>query len=226
MALILNIDTSTEIASVCIAKNGSSLAYRENKQQREHASFVHNAIEIILIETGLALKNIDAFAITAGPGSYTGLRVGMATAKGFCYAFSKPLISINTLIVMAKAAVETINEMLPSTLLCPMIDARRMEVFTAIYDIGLHIIKLPAPLIVDENIFDEYLLKGKVLFFGSGSNKFQSLIETGNALFAHVSTNAKHLAMQAEEAYQQKRFSNISYSEPEYFKEFYSLAKN
>lgn len=223
MALILNIDTSTEVASVCIAQNGSSLAYRGNKQQREHAAFVHSAIEIILIETGLALKNIDAFAVTAGPGSYTGLRVGMATAKGFCYAFSKPLISINTLIVMAKAAVETLESF---TLLCPMIDARRMEVFTALYDVALQNIMPPTALIVDEYVFDEYLLKGKVLFFGSGSAKLKGLIETRNAIFNEVQANAKHLAILAEDAYQQKKFSNVSYSEPQYFKQFHSVAKN
>lgn len=224
MALLLNIDTATEVASACISSNGSSLAFIENRNQREHASFINAAIDSILNEAGLQLKDIDALALTSGPGSYTGLRVGMATAKGFCYALGKPLIAINTLEVMAEAALETIKTD-KDTWLCPMIEARRMEVFTALYDIELKNILPPQPLILEEKSFDTYITEREIVFFGSGSLKFKALNGSANARFEHAAHNAKHLAIIADKAFQQKKFSDVSYSEPEYFKDFHIVSK-
>jgi len=224
LALILNIDTATEIASVCVSQGSNSLAFRENQHQREHASFVHAAIAGILSEAGLTLQEMDAFAVTSGPGSYTGLRVGMATAKGFCYAFSKPLIAVNTLEVMAKAALEAI-ETEEIDLLCPMIDARRMEVFTALYDRDLKNLLPPQPCILEEKSFDSYLVKSKLMFFGSGSSKFKTLKTGENIVFKNIEYNAKNLAGLANKAFQQKKFADISYSQPEYFKDFQSTVK-
>lgn len=225
MALLLNIDTATEVASVCVSENGSSLAFKENQHQKEHASFVHAAVESVLIEAGLKLADIDAFAVTSGPGSYTGLRVGMATAKGFCYAFSRPLITVNTLEVMAQAALETLAEIDESTLLCPMIDARRMEVFTALYDRQLTNLFSPQPMILEEGSFDSYMSDRKIIFFGSGSSKFRALKLAENAVFEEVGYNAKNLANLADKAFQQKNFADVTYSQPNYFKDFQSTLK-
>jgi tRNA threonylcarbamoyladenosine biosynthesis protein TsaB len=225
LALLLNIDTATEVASVCVSLNGGPVAFRENQNQREHAAFVHVAVESVLDEAGYGLRDMDAFAVTSGPGSYTGLRVGMATAKGFCFAFSKPLIAINTLEVMAKAALETLGETEKNGLLCPMIDARRMEVFTALYDMQLQNLLLPMPYVLEEKSFDNYMTKDRVIFFGSGSLKFQALKTGANAIFKQVWHSAKDLASLADQAFQQKKFSDVSYSEPQYFKDFHTLSK-
>lgn len=225
MALLLNIHTATEIASVSISLDGNSIAYAENNQQREHASFVHSAIQSMSQSSGIALKDIDAFAVTSGPGSYTGLRVGMAAAKGFCYAFSKPLITENTLKVMAKAAIDGLEENEKNRLLCPMIDARRMEVFTAIYDTNLEVIEATHPCILNENSFSSLLSEQMVIFFGSGSAKLKPLKAVKNAVFKEVIFSAKHLADLADKTFQKKNFADISYSEPMYFKDFYSSIK-
>ena len=226
MALLLNIDTATETASVCISLDGRSLAFSQNENQREHASFVHTAIAEILTESGCALRDIDAFCVTSGPGSYTGLRVAMAAAKGFCYAFAKPLITVNTLEVMSQAAVESLEITDVNTLLCPMIDARRMEVFTALYDINLQIVLSTRSMVLQKESFDNFITEGKVVFFGSGSSKFKQLSTNENALFASVNYNAKHLASLADKAFQHKGFADITYSEPNYFKEFYTVSKS
>lgn len=183
MALLLNIDTATEVASVCVALNGASLALIQNQQQKEHASFIHKGIAAILNKTGYKLHDIDAFAVTSGPGSYTGLRVGMATAKGFCYALSKPLIAINTLEVMAKGAIDTSGRAEKDMLFCPMIDARRMEVFTAIYNADLKVIFSPGAVIVEEGLLNDYMINNKILFFGSGSKKFMEIKSNPNSVF-------------------------------------------
>ncbi len=225
MPLLLNIDTATEIASVCISLDGNSIGYKQNEHQREHASFVHAAIGSLLKETGTDLKDMEAFAVTSGPGSYTGLRVGMATAKGFCYALSKPLIRVNTLEVMTSAALDSIRDLAKDWLLCPMIDARRMEVFTALYDLNLKVVLPPAPVILDENSFTNYMTDRKVVFFGSGSTKFRFIETNSDSLFLEIDHNAQHLGKVADKLCKQKKFSDISYSEPDYLKDFHSFTK-
>lgn len=225
MSLLLNIDTATEIASVCVTLNGLSLALLKNKQQKEHASFVHTAIAEIPEITGYKLKDIEGIAVTSGPGSYTGLRVGMATAKGFCYALSKPLITVNTLEVMAKAAIDASGNAEKDILFCPMIDARRMEVFTAIYNSNIESILSPAPLILEEKIFASYLKTNKILFFGSGSKKYITIESNANSIFAEIEYDAAALGKLADIAFQKKKFADITYSEPTYFKNFHSVTK-
>lgn len=223
MPLLLNIDTATEIASVCVSLNGISLALIENEHQREHASFIHAAIAELLKKIGYELNDVEAIAVTSGPGSYTGLRVGMATAKGFCYALSKPLIAINTLEVMTKAAIDTRGKAEKDMLFCPMIDARRMEVFTAVYNADLENIVSPSAIILDEKLF--YMADNKVLFFGSGSKKFMRIASNPNSEFAEITYNAGHLGSLAEIAFHKRKFSNLSYAEPTYFKDFHSIQK-
>ncbi|MDQ6814918.1 MAG: tRNA (adenosine(37)-N6)-threonylcarbamoyltransferase complex dimerization subunit type 1 TsaB [Bacteroidota bacterium] len=225
MALLLNIDTATEVASVCVSRNGSCIAYRESKHQKEHAAFIHTAIEIVLEEANVRLPEIEAFAVTSGPGSYTGLRVGMANTKGFCYAFSKPLITVNTLEVMSKAALDILVEIGETDILCPMIDARRMEVFTALYDQQLNNLLAPQPFIIEENSFEGAAENGEIMFFGSGSVKFKNITALKRARFLEVNSNAKSLAELAEKAFQLANFADVSYSEPNYFKDFQSNYK-
>jgi len=227
LALILNIDTATDIASVCISDNGYSIAYSENNQQKEHASFVHAAINSILKEAGKELAQIDAFAVTSGPGSYTGLRVGLATAKGFCFALNKPLITVNTLQVMAKAAImensPAINNI--NMLYCPMIDARRMEVYTAIYNRAMETQLKPTAVVIEPESFDRWLNNSPILFFGSGSAKLKGLLSNEKAVFADINSNAKNLAQLAEKLFSQKKFADIAYAEPDYVKDFFSTPK-
>jgi tRNA threonylcarbamoyladenosine biosynthesis protein TsaB len=222
LALLLNIDTATEVASVCLSENESSILQKENVVQKEHASFVHEAIKQIMNAAGRSLTQVDAIAITSGPGSYTGLRVGMATAKGLCYALRKPLITINTLEVMAAAAINQNPNLSNNSLLCPMIDARRLEVFTALYNISLNNILLPCAMILERYSLEDWLKQNQVVFFGSGSKKFEEIQENGNAIFKSVQHTSNDLALLAEKYFNKKEFANLAYAEPLYIKEFYT----
>ena len=223
MPLILNIDTSTELASVCLNNNAQLVAYRQNEQQKEHASFVHLAIQQIMNEAAKELSDLDAIAVTSGPGSYTGLRVGMATAKGLCFALNKPLITIGTLEVMTQAAIAKLKSNGTNLLYCPMIDARRMEVFTAIYNAKFEEVLQPQAIILDENTFNKYD-KEAIVFFGSGSIKLQQLATPTKATFEDVSATACDLGTLAEKAFAAKKFADAAYSKPNYLKEFYTTS--
>jgi tRNA threonylcarbamoyladenosine biosynthesis protein TsaB len=223
LPIILNIDTATELASVCLSNTDEILAQKENAIQKEHASFVHVAVKEVMERAGKHLKDLDAVAVTAGPGSYTGLRVGMATAKGLCYALGKPLITVNTLEVMTHAAVESPNTAItPDTLFCPMIDARRMEVFTALYNSSLEAVLAPCPLILDSVFFSKWLQEQRIFFFGNGSEKFKDVVNHKNASFIEVHFSAKHLSALANKSFYNLQFANLAYAEPFYIKEFHS----
>ncbi|MBY0349122.1 MAG: tRNA (adenosine(37)-N6)-threonylcarbamoyltransferase complex dimerization subunit type 1 TsaB [Hydrotalea flava] len=231
MAIILNIDTATETASVCICYNTEVLSIAYSNEQKNHAAFVQPAIQQILQKTNTHIAAIDAVAVTGGPGSYTGLRVGLATAKGICYALQKPLIIENTLRVMAQAALATLSHyILQNTntqwLLCPMIDARRMEVFTAVYQPNLMSVSEPAARILEEHCYNNLLKDHHILFFGSGSIKWKKLIQHPNAQFAEISQNAGHLGVLAYQAWRNKQWVNLAYATPFYLKEFYHPKKN
>lgn len=221
MALLLNIDTATEIASVCVSEDARCMAYVENNRQKEHASFIQNSISSALNEARVKLKDIDAFAVTSGPGSYTGLRVGMATAKGFCYAFQKPLIAINTLQVMTKAAID-VEKGSSGVLFCPMIDARRMEAFIALYNAELETVLPPQVIILNQFFFDTYLQAHHIKFLGSGSTKFQRLMIHINGSFLNIHATAQHLASLAAQAFAANQFADVSYTEPSYCKDVYT----
>jgi tRNA threonylcarbamoyladenosine biosynthesis protein TsaB len=227
VALILNIDCATNFASVCISNKEQIISFSENKEQREHASFLQLAIKEIAAQAGIALQELDAVAVTSGPGSYTGLRVGMASAKGICYALNKPLILINTLEVMTQSmmtAPAVKNKITTDTLFCPMIDARRMEVFTALYDFHQKTILPPTALEVKPSCFDTFLEKNFIFFFGDGSTKCQQVINNENALFFDNQYSAKNLAMLASAAFQNNLFASLAYAEPLYAKEFHFVA--
>jgi len=219
MALILNIDTATEKASICLAKGGQTLGLAENEEQKDHASWLHPAIEKMVGQTGYKLSDLQAIAVVSGPGSYTGLRVGMAAAKGFCYALNIPLITEDKLKLMTFAAVEQH----PGTgLFCPMIDARRMEVFTAVYQNDLSVLLSSTAMIIDENSFSEYLRDRQMSFFGDGSYKCKPIIPSSNAAFINVKDHAGYLGILSFSRYLQKEFTGLAYSEPAYTKEFYT----
>jgi tRNA threonylcarbamoyladenosine biosynthesis protein TsaB len=222
MALILNIDTSTERAGICLSEDGRSLALAQNYEQKDHASWLHPAVEILLRENGCRLQDLQAIGVTAGPGSYTGLRVGMAAAKGFCYALGIPMITENSLKVMAFAA----REQYPGTdLFCPMIDARRMEVFTAVYQNDLEAIMPTVAMVINENSFAEYLAERTMSFFGGGSDKCKPIITVPRAIFIDINFNVGYLGILTFLRYLQHEFTGVAYSEPAYTKEFYTHTK-
>jgi tRNA threonylcarbamoyladenosine biosynthesis protein TsaB len=226
MALILNIDTATEHASVCLSKDGNLLALEESTSQKEHASFIQPAIEKLLKTAGCQLCDVDAVAVSNGPGSYTGLRVGLSSAKGLCYALNRPLILISTLEIIASAAVEYSQpSIITEAFICPMIDARRMEVFTATYDYTLTQISPPAAMILDEKSFSEQLKDHHMIFCGSGAAKFENVIQNPNAIFSHIKHDARHMQTIAQKKYLSQSFADIAYSEPFYLKEFYNVGQ-
>jgi tRNA threonylcarbamoyladenosine biosynthesis protein TsaB len=228
MALLLNIDTSVDAASVCLANDHEVLANSKNEKQKDHAAWLHVAIKEIFDKNNLELRSIDAVAVTEGPGSYTGLRIGMAAAKGICYALNKPLITLNTLTVMANSAIGETNDYRLTTndfLLCPMIDARRMEVFTAIFAKDLQLVKRPAAMTLDERSFDEELSKNAICFFGNGSDKFRKIKNHSNAVFNQVSFDATNMVSLAHAKFASNEFADLAYAEPLYLKEFYSPPK-
>jgi tRNA threonylcarbamoyladenosine biosynthesis protein TsaB len=219
MALILNIDTATEMASISLSERGKSILLLENNEQKEHASWLHTAIAGMLRDTGYRMRDLQAIAVAAGPGSYTGLRVGMAAAKGFCYALGIPMITENTLKIMTLAAIEQAPG---GGLFCPMIDARRMEVFTAVYTGELVELMPPTALIIDENSFSAYLPQRQMSFFGGGSYKCKPLLIATSAAFIEINYHAGYLGILSFLRYLQQEFTDIAYSEPVYTKEFYT----
>jgi tRNA threonylcarbamoyladenosine biosynthesis protein TsaB len=220
MALILNIDTATDAASVGLAADGKVMVLQKNASQQDHAAWLQNAIHQLMQSADKKLKELDAVAVTIGPGSYTGLRVGLASAKGICYALQKPLIAVNTLTVMAHAVR---NE--PVSLLCPMIDARRMEVFTALYRPDLSEVKKPAALILNEDSFLEELDLNPICFSGNGSGKFKKIMHHPHAVFSDQEFDVSDMAPLAEDHLQNRQFADLAYSEPQYLKEFYTPSR-
>lgn len=217
MAIILNIDTAVETASVCLAKEARSLQFAMNGNQKDHASWLHLAIQKVVTDTGLRINNIEAVAVSIGPGSYTGLRVGLSAAKGLCFVLGIPLIAIHTLEMMVYA-----NKDHNADLFCPLIDARRMEVFMAVYDKDLQAVIEPKAMIISPDSFDTLLATHKVLFSGNGSQKVKNLIQHSNAIYSSTMATAADMTWLSENSYNQKKFADLAYTEPLYIKEFYS----
>jgi len=207
MSLILSIDTATAQGSVALAKEGKLLAARQSDQQKDHAAWVHVAIRALLEETGCSLQQLDAVAVVAGPGSYTGLRVGMATAKGICYAGQIPLITLNTLYIMAFAAREKIRSDKHAgmdeekILFCPMIDARRMEVFMALYDGSLKEIVSPSALVLEPGVFQQWQTGHTIFFFGNGSSKCKSLDVHNGEVWGDFFYYPEHVTLLAQKKF-------------------------
>ncbi len=223
MSLILCIETSTKVCSVALSKNGEAIAIKEsNDANYSHAENLTSFIQEVFSKTNFELKNIDAVAVSKGPGSYTGLRIGVSTAKGLCYALGKPLIAISSLKAMASGYIrQSLNSSF--TYYCPMIDARRMEVYCAMYDNKLNEINKTAAVIIDPTSFSEQIQKNKIIFFGDGAMKCRAEINHANAIFVEgIVTSASPMAAISEKKYQEKKFEDVAYFEPFYLKDFVS----
>jgi tRNA threonylcarbamoyladenosine biosynthesis protein TsaB len=225
MALILSIDTALEEASVCIAEDNHVLAVKKNNRQMDHAAWIQVAIRKMLSDTDRSISDLSAVAVAAGPGSYTGLRVGMAAAKGICYALGIPLITESTLLLIAqrvKMEIPIHSVYTYPVLICPMIDARRMEVFTTLYDAGLNAVMTPAAIILDDKSFASELQNHVIVFCGNGIKKWQHLCSHTNAVFVDVSQQIIDLAALALEKFNKNDFSDLAYTEPAYLKNVYT----
>ncbi len=219
MPKILSIETSTTVCSVALTTDGNTLASQKLFIEKSHSTLLTVVIEQIMKQVGMEMAELDAIAVSKGPGSYTGLRIGVSTAKGLCYALDKPLIAVNTLLAMAN---EVNRQNHSQALLCPMIDARRMEVYTALYDGELNELEKTSAKILEENSFDETLNQKQVLFFGNGADKFMAL-KTGvaNAVFIdNITPSAWSVGLLANQAFLRGDFEDVAYFEPFYLKDF------
>lgn len=219
MGNILHIDSAVTTASFCWMKNGEPVLFDINNNQKDHAAWLHAAIQKGMATSKLTMKELDAIAISIGPGSYTGLRVGLSAAKGFSYALNIPLITVNTLEMMAHSVMDKAD------FICPMIDARRMEVFTALYDKNLQEAAKPCAMILEPNSFRDLVENNSVAFTGNGSEKFKKIFTHPHAIFNHNVATAKDMVAIAEKKYVNKNFADLAYVEPFYIKEFYTTMK-
>lgn len=218
--VLLHIETSTTVCSVALSEKGQCLFSKSNDEGMNHAAllsvFIAEALEILK----KANKKLDAVAVSSGPGSYTGLRIGVSTAKGLCYGLDIPLISVSTLEIMFQQAISK-AENAETALFCPMIDARRMEVYTAIYNSKGQIQKEISAEIINEDSFNEFLENQTIYFFGNGSEKCRATITHPNARFiANIDPLAENMIYLAEKAFENNKFENVAYFEPFYLKEF------
>lgn len=218
MALVLNIDTSTDVCSVAIAREGNVIALKENDEGFNHSILLGVYVDDLLKENDLTANDLDAVSVSMGPGSYTGLRIGVSLAKGICFGAGKPLIAVSTLEALANAVARRENE---EAFYCPMIDARRMEVYTAVYDREGNVVRDIHAEVIEENSFADVLSTRKVLFFGNGSDKVKGILKHPNAQFiSGVATSAANMAEIAQRKFEAGEFEDVAYFEPFYLKDF------
>ena len=245
MERILLIETSTALCSTALAEDGVITAYRESSAPKAHASLTAVFVQEMLAERGITLADCDAVCVSKGPGSYTGLRVGVSTAKGLCFGADKPLLAVGTLDTLVAQAVASLREASATwqsdpLYIIPMIDARRMEVYSAVFANASSVIPsapslIPSevegsphyiqitettPVIVDENSFAEYLEQGPVLFIGDGAGKCADVIRHPNAHFCQCHPKASSMLSPAVAALRAGNFEDVAYFEPFYLKEF------
>lgn len=216
---LLLIESSTNICSVALSCDGKIISIREINEPNRHAEMLTLFCDEVVIEGNITFKDLDAVAVSKGPGSYTGLRIGVSAAKGICYAMNKPLIAIGTLEAMAYGMIPEAKE---GNLLVPMIDARRMEVYCAIYDHEGNEIKEVAPMVLDEKSFSEFQ-NSSFIFSGDGMPKAKELLSHfSNVVFTNSGNcSAKHLLVPAEKRFLEKDFEDVAYFEPFYLKTFH-----
>ena len=220
MSLILTIDTTLKKATVVLSNKSEVIAYQQNESQKEHARFLHTAIANVMKD--YLYTDLNAIAVTEGPGSYTGIRVGFAAAKGLSFALNIPLITFSTLLALASSVLATLAEN-DEFLICPMIDARRMEVFTATYNNRLQETIAPHAQILTEKSYAQLLEKNKIFFLGDGILKWQTLVENKNAYFIDCEISNEALARLSYDRFVNKNFINSNYSQPNYSKEFQNM---
>ncbi len=221
MSCILHIDTSTDACSVAVSQDGANIFHDERLEGPQHAQVIGGMVEEALSFTDNHAIPFDAVAVSSGPGSYTGLRIGASIAKGVCYGRNLRLISIPTLELMCVPVLLGREELPEDALLCPMIDARRMEVYTALYNRALKPIKETSAMIIEPDAFAEELEQHPVYFFGNGSDKCQDTITHPNAHFiSGIQPLAKWMGPLAEKKHVREEFEDVAYFEPFYLKEF------
>lgn len=220
MTYILNIETATQVCSVGLSLNGEMRALRESSEKNIHASMTTIFIEEVLKEEAIRYTDLSAMAVSKGPGSYTGLRIGISVAKGLCYSLDIPLIAVSTLQAMALGATLTVDD--HESLFCPMIDARRMEVYAAIFNAENEQVREVKPEIIEKDSFSSYLKDNSVYFFGNGAGKTKALLaHNPNAFYLDdILPSAKFMSPLVHRAYEQKDFADTAYFEPFYLKEF------
>jgi tRNA threonylcarbamoyladenosine biosynthesis protein TsaB len=223
MATLLFIDTATPICSVALWKSDGQPDHIEINEEKAHARKLTVLIQSLMQRNNVAINNLDAVVVSKGPGSYTGLRIGVSVAKGLCYGAELPLIGISTLDAIAHGALEYIknNNASSPPWICPMIDARRMEVYTALYSPDMKQTMAPQAIIIDNDAFADVLEQGQVLFLGSGVGKCTPVISHPNALFLDTyNHSALYLIQPARKRFKDKSFEDLAYFEPFYLKDF------
>lgn len=225
-ALLLAIDSANQRCSVAIGNASSLLAKAEVDEGYRHAEMLTVLIRQVLAETAVQLTELDAVVLSAGPGSYTGLRIGASVAKGLCYGSGLPLIAVDTLEMMARGYVSAYGQLKPGELLVPMIDARRDEVFTAVFDGDFNQRRTSGALILSAQAFADFAAD-ELIFFGSGAPKFQDLFQgNGHGFAAEGHEHAVHLLQAGTKKWQNQLTENVAYFKPDYRKAFFTLAKN
>ncbi len=226
MSLILSIETGTDICSVALAKCGRLISLRESEEGRNHAQNLALFVKEILEENELSADDLDAVAVGEGPGSYTGLRIGVSMAKGICYACGLPLIAVGSLQSLAVVALEDYDaglidiDDIEGSILCPMIDARRMEVYAGLYDVSLRTLSEVKAYIIDKNSFAEYKDSAHFIIFGNGATKCRDVMELSNLEYCSVTPSARGMVKLAQQAFERKEFQDVAYFEPFYLKDF------
>ena len=226
MSRILCVDTSSFICSVSVFENLSLISSNSSEVERSHSKLIIQLIDQSLKDAKIKINEVDAFAVSMGPGSYTGLRIGVSTIKGLCYSLDKPLISINTLEILSKSALNHINNY-NDFFICPMIDARRMEVFTKMLDNDFNEVEKDKAFILDDKSFNDIGGGKLIYFFGDGSNKFQKITNNKNFHFIdNIISSSKHMGELANIKYENNQFENLTTFEPFYIKDFFIVNKN
>mgnify|MGYP000370756987 FL=1 len=226
MSRILCVDTSSFICSVSVFENLSLISSNSTEVEKSHSKLIIQLIDQSLKDAKIKINEVDAFAVSMGPGSYTGLRIGVSTIKGLCYTLEKPLISINTLEILSKSALNHINNY-NDFFICPMIDARRMEVFTKMLDNDFNEVEKDKAFILDDKSFNDIDGGKLIYFFGDGSNKFQKITNNKNFHFIdNIISSSKHMGELANIKYENNQFENLTTFEPFYIKDFFIVNKN
>lgn len=219
MGFILSIETSTLTSSIALHNNGNLISSLNIHIEKSHSEYLTPSIKYLLETSGIDIKELDAVAISKGPGSYTGLRIGTSTAKGICYALDIKLIAVNTLEAMAYGMSKFYSK---NTLLCPMLDARRMEVYCLVSKLDLTILTETEAKIIDESSFSNLLSGNEMVFFGNGAAKCRTVLEKiENAIFVEdINPSAVNVGELAWRSYEKEEFENVAYFEPFYLKDF------
>ena len=218
MSFILNIESSSTNCSVSLTKNGDLISIKENNDEKySHSTKLHSFINEVISDSKITINELSAIAVSKGPGSYTGLRIGVAAAKGLCFSLDIPLISVSTLLILSKQIK------ISSGLILPVLDARRNEVYSAIYDANYKLVKKESPELIDSKSFENFSNDNQLYFIGSGQQKCRELIESNNNLIFHDKETLPSSKQMADVSYQKflsSDFEDLAYFEPAYLKNF------